>query len=99
MNQQRLMLHEFRVTVGATPHDMPFCCQVTYSLSLHDEHGSLVQRENTTLEYGGLFADQEQVPWLIARALQTLFREVEGTSEAAGRRRQASQYDSGAMEE
>ena len=87
MNQQHLTLGEFRVTVGAPSNDMPFCRHVTYALSLRDDLGGLVQRANSTLEYGGLLADPEQVPWLIARALQSLFREVEGTS-ATGRQTQ-----------
>ena len=91
MNDPRLMLHEFRVTVGAPPHDLPFCRQVTYSLSIHDEHGGLVQRSNSTPEYGALLADPEQMPWLIARALQSLFREVEGTSETTGRQGEAAE--------
>ena len=55
------------------------------------ERGGLVQRGNSTLKYGGLLADHEQVPWLVARALQTLFREVEGTSEARGRQGEAAE--------
>jgi hypothetical protein len=89
MNRQHLTLDEFRVTVGAPSDDLPFCRHVTYALSLRDDLGRLVQRANSTLEYGGLLADPEQVPWLVARALQTLFREVERTNEAKGRQGEA----------
>lgn len=74
MHLQGLTLHELRVTVGLPSDDLPFCRHVKYSLALIDERGGLVQQESSALEYGALLADPEQVPWLVARALQALFR-------------------------
>ena len=79
------------MTVGAPSKDLPFCRQVRYALSLRDDQGRLVERVNSTLEYGGLLANREQVPWLVARALQSLFGEVDGTSEATGKQRDAAE--------
>jgi hypothetical protein len=74
MNREHLKLHEFRVTVGAPSHNLPACREVTYSLVLADEQRKVVW-EHAALVYEGLLADSDQVPWLVAHALRTLFRE------------------------
>ena len=77
MDQHRPKLHEFQATVGPPSHDLPACREVIYSLSLTDEHGDVVRRDHTALLYEGLLGDSDQVPWLVAHALRTLFRESE----------------------
>ena len=77
MNQQHPKLHDFHVTVGPASHDLPACREVTYSLALTDENGDVIRREHSTLVYEGLLGDSDQVPWLVAHALRTLFRESE----------------------
>ena len=74
MDQHRPKLHEFHVTVGPPSHDLPTCREVTYSLSVTDNAGDVVRREHATLVYEGLLGVSDQVPWLVAHALRTLFR-------------------------
>jgi len=75
MDQCRPKLHEFRVTVGSQSHDLPVCREVTYSLTLMVEEGEIIDRKHSAFVYEGLLGDSDQMPWLVAHALRTLFRE------------------------
>ena len=76
MDQHRPKLYEFHVMVGPPSHDLPACRDVTYSLSLVGEQGNVIEREHSALVYEGLLGDSDQVPWLVAHALRTLFQEA-----------------------
>ena len=70
-------LHKFTVMIGPCSHGLPVCREVTYSLSLNNAEGEVVEREHSALVYDGLLGDSDQVPWLVAHALRTLLREGE----------------------
>lgn len=76
MDQYPPQLREFHVIVGPRSHDLPACREVTYSLSLVEEEGNVIEREHSALVYEGLLGDSDQVPWLVAHALRTLFQEA-----------------------
>jgi hypothetical protein len=77
MDQERLRLQEFNVTVGPTSRDLPVCHEVMYTATLMSEHGEIVERKHLALVYEGLLGDADQVPWLIAHALRSLLRDGE----------------------
>ncbi len=76
MDHHRPKLNEFHIRIGPASHDLPACREVTYSLSLIGEQGEIIQREHATLVYEGLLGESDQVPWLVAHVLRTLFREA-----------------------
>jgi hypothetical protein len=70
-------LREFRVMIGANPTEAPECRQITYSISLTEIDGVLIQKERDDLVFDGLLGDPDQLPWLIAHALRSLMAEGE----------------------
>ena len=72
---QQTKLRRFRVAVGGLSPEAQHCREIEYHLSLTDETGAVVEREEKCLVFDGMLGDPDQLPWLIAYTLRQLLKD------------------------
>lgn len=70
-----LKLKEFSVVIGSESTEIPECSDTLYTATYEGADGKPVLREQRALALTSLLADPDQLPWLIARALQEMMRQ------------------------
>jgi hypothetical protein len=80
-----MRLQEFRVRTGASSKDDPSCRDIFYSASFVDEGGNVTHWDQGSLVLDALLNDPNQIPWLIAHALQALMVEADETTKGNGK--------------